>query len=112
MGPEPVVGQVTPGRGTLYRVERAPDGEVAITVTPAETNLDISNGMAWDAAETKMYYIDTPQDRVDVFDFDLDNGTISKYIETKSESVFAVGTNQRRLKNCSLLGRPLRSSLR
>ena len=34
----------------------------------------VSNGLCWDSAETTMYYIDTPTQRVDAFDFNPQTG--------------------------------------
>ena len=59
------------GAGALYRldhrrhVERMLDG------------VGISNGLGWSADDRLMYYIDTREDRVDVFDFDPGAGTIA-----------------------------------
>lgn len=37
----------------------------------------ISNGLCWNADNTVMYYIDSPDQDIKAFDFDLKNGTIS-----------------------------------
>jgi sugar lactone lactonase YvrE len=58
----------TPGRGALYRLDL--DG----SVHEVFGNVTISNGIAWTADGTQVYYIDTPTHRVDVFDFDGDAG--------------------------------------
>lgn len=60
-----------PGGAKLRRVD--PDGDVA-DVLEAVT---ISNGLGWSPDGTLMYYVDTPTQRVDVFDFDADSGTIA-----------------------------------
>ncbi|MFF1832748.1 SMP-30/gluconolactonase/LRE family protein [Streptomyces sp. NPDC058231] len=52
------------GGGSLTRV--APDG----TATPVLPEVAISNGTGWSPDGTRLYYIDTPTQRVDVFDFD------------------------------------------
>lgn len=81
MGPEPVVGQVMLGRGSLFRFEAAKSsvrGSERMDVQKVLSPVDISNGLAWNDIETLMYYIDTPSGRIDVFDFDPDNGTICK----------------------------------
>lgn len=79
MGPEPVVGQVTLGRGSLFRFEAAASSardRERMRVQKVLSPVDISNGLAWNDIETLMYYIDTPSGRIDVFDFDADKGTI------------------------------------
>ena len=57
--------------GALYCL--APDG----TVTQHLAGVTTSNGIDWSADNTRMYYIDTGEPRIDVFDFDLDRGVIS-----------------------------------
>lgn len=52
----------TPGAGTLYRL--APDGTVEIKLT----EVTISNGLAFTPDGARLYYIDTPTLRVDLFD--------------------------------------------
>ncbi|KAK9869819.1 hypothetical protein WA026_003548 [Henosepilachna vigintioctopunctata] len=39
--------------------------------------VDISNGIAWNKSNTKMFYNDTLKKRVDQFDFDVETGEIS-----------------------------------
>jgi sugar lactone lactonase YvrE len=58
-----------PGAGALYRYD--PDGELHTILT----GISLSNGLGWDAAGRLMYYIDSPTQRVDLFDFDLESGT-------------------------------------
>ena len=58
-------------RGALYRFD--PDG----TITEIFDQVTISNGVAWNAAGDTMFYIDTPTQRVDVFDYDPGTGTPS-----------------------------------
>jgi sugar lactone lactonase YvrE len=58
------------GAGALYRldgrhVERMVDG------------VGISNGLGWSPDDRRMYYIDTLEDRIDVFDFDPAAGAIA-----------------------------------
>lgn len=58
-----------PAGGCLYRldaehrVEKICDG------------VTISNGIAWSPDDTLLYYVDTPTDAIDVFDFDPEAGT-------------------------------------
>ena len=51
-------------RGALYRFD--PDGGIHLVFA----GVTISNGVAWSADGEQMYYIDTPTQRVDVFDYD------------------------------------------
>lgn len=62
---------VTEGAGSLYRL--SPDGQAARVVE----DVTISNGLAWNEAETIMYYIDTIPRHVYAFDFDKTTGQIS-----------------------------------
>lgn len=57
--------------GELYQL--APDG----TVTTLVTGATISNGLAWSPDRRLLYYVDTPTLRVDVFDVDPSDGTLS-----------------------------------
>jgi sugar lactone lactonase YvrE len=60
-----------PGDGSLYRVDR--DGE-AIAVVASTT---ISNGLGWSPDDSLFYFVDSPTQRIDAFDFDLASGAIS-----------------------------------
>lgn len=60
-----------PGRGAVYRV--TPDGEVTEILAP----VSISNGVQFSADGTRVFYIDTPTRRVDVFDIDPQTGAWS-----------------------------------
>jgi sugar lactone lactonase YvrE len=62
-----------PGAGALYRLEQAGD---TFGTTQVLTDLTVSNGIDWSPDERHMYFIDSATQRVDVFDFDLDSGTI------------------------------------
>lgn len=53
----------TQGAGTLFRLDT--DG----TVTPVLHEVTISNGLAWSPAGTTAYYVDTPTQRIDAFDY-------------------------------------------
>ena len=59
------------GLGKLYRLD--PDLSVRVMVE----SVSISNGIEWSPDDRLMYYIDSPTRRVDVFDFDLDDGAIT-----------------------------------
>ena len=51
-------------RAAFYRYD--PDGGIHLVFA----GVTISNGVAWSAGGERMYYIDTPTQRVDVFDYD------------------------------------------
>ncbi len=58
--------------GAVYRV--SPDRQPPRTLLAP---VSISNGVQWSADDKRVFYIDTPTRRVDVFDFDLKDGTWS-----------------------------------
>jgi len=60
-----------PGTAALYCV--APDGEVLHRV-PGAT---ISNGKDWNGAGDRLYYADSLTQRIDVFDVDVETGTLT-----------------------------------
>ncbi len=57
--------------GSLYRLDR--DSSVYKMIE----NVSISNGIVWSLDSDKMYYIDTPTQKVMVYDFNIENGDIS-----------------------------------
>ena len=59
------------GAGALYRLD--PDG----TVERLLEDVSISNGLAWTPDGGTVYYIDTPLQRVDAFDYDATTGRLS-----------------------------------
>jgi hypothetical protein len=73
MGPEPVVGSVTPDQGAFYLLQAG--SEPVTEISP----VSISNGLAWNRHNTQLYYIDTATGQVDVFDFDLERAKIGEY---------------------------------
>jgi sugar lactone lactonase YvrE len=58
----------TPRQARLYRLDT--DRQVSVV----ETNVSISNGLAWSPDGGCAYYIDTPTQRIDVFDYDFKSG--------------------------------------
>ena len=60
-----------PEAGALYRLDG--DGRVETMLRP----VSISNGLDWSADDRLMYFIDSPTQSVDVFDFDLESGAIA-----------------------------------
>jgi sugar lactone lactonase YvrE len=58
----------TPGAGALYRY----DGSLERVLD----EVTLSNGIGWTRDDTRMYYIDSPVQRVDLFDFELASGRV------------------------------------
>ncbi len=56
--------------GALYRLD--PDGSVHCMLAPVST----SNGIDWSPDGRRMYYVDTPLGRIDVFTFNVATGQI------------------------------------
>jgi sugar lactone lactonase YvrE len=48
-----------------------------LTVTKLLDGVTISNGLAWSADGTTMYYIDSPTQGVDAFDYDIESGRLA-----------------------------------
>jgi sugar lactone lactonase YvrE len=61
---------LTPGAGSLYRLD--PDR----SVTRLLAGVTISNGLAWAADGATLYYIDSPSQGIDAFDYDLGAGLL------------------------------------
>lgn len=60
-----------PGAGALYRLDADRRAHRMVA------GVGISNGLGWSLDDRLMYYIDTLQHRVDVFDFDAATGAIA-----------------------------------
>lgn len=60
----------TPGAGSLYRLD--PSGDVQVRLT----GVTISNGLAF-SPDDRVYYVDTPTRRLDVFDLDTADQTLT-----------------------------------
>jgi len=59
-----------PGAAALYRVEPGGAPEVALA------GVTVSNGLDWDRDATRLYYVDSVTQRIDVIDFDVDRGRL------------------------------------
>ncbi len=62
-----------PAAGTLYRLDGA-SGTLAVTSVLG--GITVANGIDWTPDGRHMYYVDSPSQRVDIFDFDSDTGTV------------------------------------
>ncbi|XP_008197562.2 regucalcin [Tribolium castaneum] len=72
MGHEDSSG-LTPNQGVLYQVTCPTLNSPLVEIAP----VNISNGMAWNKANDKLYYIDTPTRQVVEYAYDDQSGTIS-----------------------------------
>lgn len=59
----------TTGAAAFYRLDA--DGLVTI-----DGSVTISNGLDWDLERQRMYYVDSPQQRIDQLDFDVASGEV------------------------------------
>ena len=59
------------GEGALYCLDESGAAQVMLS------GVTISNGIAWSLDETTMYYVDTPTQGIDAFDFDVETGAIT-----------------------------------
>ena len=64
-------GQITPGRGSLFRVDS--DGRINRVLD----GVTVSNGLDWSPDGQIFYYIDSHSRTIDAFDFDGPSGTIA-----------------------------------
>ncbi len=58
------------GAGALYRIDRDWSCEAVVC------DVTTSNGTAWSPDGTRMYFIDSPRQAVDVFDYDVTDGAL------------------------------------
>jgi len=75
MGTEKAAAVVEKEQGSLYCLYT--DG----TIKKHVEKVSISNGLAWSADNKTMYYIDSIPRCVYAFDYDIENGTLSKYTD-------------------------------
>jgi sugar lactone lactonase YvrE len=61
----------TAGAGSVYRLDPG------LAVTKLLDGVTISNGLAWSADGTTMYYIDSPTQGVDAFHYDIETGRLA-----------------------------------
>lgn len=59
-----------PGGAELYQVDRGRTRSLVSAVS-------ISNGLDWSLDGSLMYYVDTPLERIEVFDYDVSTGAVS-----------------------------------
>lgn len=64
------------GVGSFYSLD------TDLTLKKQLDNIDISNGLAWAPDNKTMYYIDSLTKKVAAYDFDIDQGKISKALHT------------------------------
>lgn len=62
-----------PNQASLYKITK----ENIENPTVARNPVTNSNGIAWNKANNKMYYIDTPTLKIFEFDYDPETGSIS-----------------------------------
>jgi sugar lactone lactonase YvrE len=68
--------------GTASRDERPTAGlyrlDAGRAVTRAVSGIQMSNGLGWSPDNTRMYYVDSRAEGLDVFDFSADDGTLGQ----------------------------------
>lgn len=72
MGFETTPGKVDSGQGSLYSFS------ADHKLTKHLGSIDISNGIDWTDDNSVMYYIDSVPRKVYAFDFNINEGTVSK----------------------------------
>lgn len=63
-------------KGIFYRMQ----GKLLKEREIIKTGLTLGNGLTWSKDRRRFYYIDSYNYNIQVYDFDLENGEISKYI--------------------------------
>lgn len=75
--------QTVEGGASLYVIEEGKAKELL-------SDLTLSNGLGWSEDEQTFYHIDTPKKRVDQYDYDSENASVSNkrtVVEIKTDSV-------------------------
>lgn len=65
---------VVPDKASLYRVEQESFTQPRVMLRP----VSISNGLVWSLNNSVLYYIDSPTQKIEAFDFDSVRGELSK----------------------------------
>lgn len=65
---------VIPNDGSLYFMDHDHLKTPGVRIAP----VNISNGLCWNRADNKFFYIDSPSRQIAQYDFDNEKGTISK----------------------------------
>lgn len=84
MGHEALNGSLDENQGALYKFVKHDVSNPSTALSP----VNISNGMAWNKNNTKLFYIDTPTLSIYQFNFDSKQGTISN-----KKVIFSFTTN-------------------
>lgn len=88
MGYEDRSGNLDPNQGSLYFITNKNLANPEAVIAP----VNISNGLAWNRANDKFYYIDTPTNQVKEYDYDSVSGKLSN-----PKVVFDVNNFSRRI---------------
>lgn len=76
MGLESINGSFQLGRGTLYMLN---DTTCFQKLEPVVPNVSISNGLAWNDDNTRMFYIDSMTRQIALFDYDPGTASICNF---------------------------------
>lgn len=82
MGPEPEIGKLEKEKGALYTLIGKKEVKTHLT------KVSIANGLAWNLALKKMYYIDSPLRTVDQYDYNKEKGEICMFVKKCLKKMF------------------------